>query len=217
MKISAANPIFFIIAFALVSLLLSCNPPNNQANPTRLTGNNDPATSGTQSTNPNGTANSTAPVGLQEPLNITVDEEIDSSGEPPLHLYTVNIENLQAAPDEEVGINFVYEITQPTGEATYLLNDPTDPSSGVKSDENGPIIYRVVETVEKRVEDWGDPSLTQRVFMVDMPQTAYKIRYWVEVVRRRTSDVTEKELMDVPYISADDMIMQGGQIMTIPE
>jgi len=217
MKISAANPIFFIIAFALVTFLVSCNPTSNQTNPTQSPGNTDFATSGTQSTNPDGSANSAAPVVMQEPLNITIDEEIDSSGEPPLHLYTVNIENLQAAPDEEVGINFVYEITQPTGEATYLLNDPTDPSSGVKSDENGPIIYRVVETVEKRVEDWGDPSLTQRVFMVDMPQTAYKIRYWVEVVRRRTSDVTEKELMDVPYISADDMIMQGGQIMTIPE
>jgi len=217
MKIPAANPIFFIIAFALVSLLVSCNPPNNQANPTQSPGNTVPATSETQPTSPDEPANTATPEGQQVPLNITIDEEIDNSGQPPLHLYSVNIENLRAAPDEEVGVIFVYEITQPTGEATYLLNDPSDPSSGVKSDENGPIIYRIVETVEKRVEDWGDPSQTQRAFMVEMPQTAYKIRYWVEVVQRRTSDITEKEIMDIPYISANDMIMQGGQLMTIPE
>jgi len=53
--------------------------------------------------------------------------------------------------------------------------------------------------------------------MVEMPQTAYKIRYWVEVVRRRTSGITEEKIMDVPYITVNDMIMQGGQIMTLPE
>jgi len=193
MKPTLTTVIYFIAAVILPTFILSCAPePVEIATPP-------------------------PPVEAPPPLVITIEESIDRNDTPPLMLYDVNVENLVVSGDEEVGIHFVYEITQPTGEATYLLNDPTDPSQGVHSDGDDAIIYRIVETVEKRIEDWGDPSQTQRIFIIEAPDLAYKIRYWVEVVTRRTSEITETEIMDVPYITVNDMIMQGGQILTIPE
>ena len=67
-----------------------------------------------------GTEKKPAVVNVQtgQPLMITIDESVDRSADPPLHLYLVTVENLTVSPDEEVGIHFVYELTQPTGDAT---------------------------------------------------------------------------------------------------
>jgi len=220
MKLTYTTIAFFLSLMIFTALLVSCNPEPPDVDLTGEEGTPQPVTEDPTEPAPDEPIELGAPVEpvqTAQPLIITIDESVDRTEEPPLHLYLVTVENLTVSPDEEVGIHFVYELTQPTGEATYLLNDPMDPDSGVVTDANGEVIYRIVETVEKRIEDWGNPEQTQRSYVVEFPSTVYKIRYWVEVVTRRMSEIEEKEIMDVPYITVDEMIMQGGQIQYIPE
>ncbi len=157
--------------------------------------------------------NQPAQVEEQAPLEIKVDRDIfGSSNGADLLIYTVELENLSAYEGKTVGVHFVYEIVIPTDEFTLLYNDPSDPDSGYRSDSDVPILYRIVETEQNKVESWGGPDEKIRQFSIQQPENALSIRYWVEVVTMESSDYSEEVFIDIPYATMGDVILQGGPI-----
>ncbi|MCX6645277.1 MAG: hypothetical protein NTY09_02810 [bacterium] len=186
-----------VITGILIGLcFLSCN--KNQEEPD-LTGDS---------------ASSLGNINVNTELEQIIEKE-DGSGVPEALLFKVTVENADSVGTDEMGVNFVYDMTVPTGETTYLRENPTDESSGFKSDENGPILFDVVSQQTDRLEDWGPVAENVREFYVILPENAYSIRYHIEV----EIPTSEQELVlyDSPKVEVGDIMEQGGLIQELPE
>jgi len=179
-----------------------------------LTGCPKPQSSGSPSGDTR-SAGETQTVAQAPPLIITVERMKDESALG-LDIYVVEVQNLDVPDEQSVGVHFVYDANVPTGEATFLYEDPVDPSKGYKKDANGPIVYRVVETVTKRVESWGKPDEYVRSFSIEIPKNALNMKYWVEVVTRQVGGEGTEVFNDVPYATMSEVVVQGGPITEIP-
>ncbi len=125
-------------------------------------------------------------------------------------IFAMDVDNGIVAEDESYNLNFVYEAMVYSGEQTYLREDPGDPKSALISDENGPILYSILERRPGRVEaeaggEYGMPS-----FHIEPPENTYVIRYWAEIVV--TDGHAEYNFAGAPYCTIDDILMQGELI-----
>lgn len=163
------------------------------------------------------TGEETTPLGN---INVITElEEIveseDGSNVPEALLFHVEVENAESMGTNLMGVAFVYETVVPTGEKTYMLEYPTDEESGYISDENGPILYEVVEQRPDRLEDWGPIAENVRQFYVILPENAFSIKYHVEVIV--PTGEQEVILYDSPMVTVGDIMEQGGLIQEIGE
>jgi hypothetical protein len=142
-------------------------------------------------------------------------EKEDGSGVPEALLFKVTVENAESVGSDEMGVNFIYDMAVPTGEKTYLREDPTDVNSSFKSDENGPIFYDVVSQQSDRLEDWGPVADNIREFYVVLPESTYSIKYHIEV--EIAGGEQELGLNESPMVEVGDIMAQGGLITELPE
>ncbi len=150
-------------------------------------------------------------VELTDDIEPIFDEELGMNY-PRMLVFNVDVEYENLPETGQLGIHFNYEETIPTGEFTYLREDPRDPTSPLRQDENGDILFAVVETEQKTIESWDDFSNTIRQFSPMVSENAMSFRYWVDVVISKTGGEGEEIWVEIPYATIGDVVMQGGVI-----
>ena len=97
-------------------------------------------------------------------------------------MVTLTVDNPQAGAEGTYPANFVYEVLAPTGDITYLEENPANPESTLRRDEQGPIAFHVVSLSEtKELDNTAVGSTASVLFYLIPPRETYLIRYWVEV------------------------------------
>lgn len=123
-------------------------------------------------------------------------------------LFSVAIENSEILGDIVYGVNLHYEALVKTGMESYVREDPSDENSPFISNEHGPVLFNIVEPYVGVIESFGDIRNNVIFFDVPPPDGVVSVNYWAEIVI--PGGVETGAIMDIPYVTADQVMLQGG-------
>lgn len=206
MKNNPLIRIFFMIVVVSVSLLMTaCPKPAG----TSVTENEQvPAVPDEQNTEE---SEITATVELMDVIDWSEVGD-DSAGMAPTYLFSVKLHNVAPTMGEMLGVDFLYKAHIPTGETSYVLNDPSNPESGWVSDSSEPIPHDVTDTFIGRVDSLDSITSTERVFDIIKPDGAVSIEYWVEVYTVSSMSHGEEVIEEGNFVAMDVIDAQGGTV-----
>jgi len=206
MKNNPLIRIIFIIAIMSISLLMTACP--KPAEPVIDENEQVPVVPDEQDT---AESEITATVELMDVIDWSEVGD-DSAGMEPTYLFNVKLHNVDPTKGEMLGVDFLYMAHIPTGETSYVLNDPSNPESGWVSDSSEPIPHEVTDTFIGRVDSLDSITSTERVFDIIKPDGAVSLEYWVEVYTVSSISHGEEVIEEGNFVTMDVIDAQGGTV-----